>query len=112
MEAVVGAILEEHDRDGRVLCPPFRVLVSPQEFPMYYQVIKDPIDLQKIARKIRDGDYTSWTEFGNDLKLMYANAKQFNQPSSSIAKDAAHLNTLTKQKLQQFQTCKKISQAE
>lgn len=112
MEAVLCAILDEHDRDGRLLCPPFRVLVSPESFPMYYQVIKEPIDLQKIANRIRDGDYATWNDFANDLKLMYANAKQFNQPSSSISKDATYLNTFTKQKLQHFSSAKKLSAAE
>src|SRR4051812_31261116 len=95
MEAVICAILEERDKDGRIICPPFRVLVSPEELPMYYQVIKEPIDLQKIAHKIRNGEYATWTDFSNDLKLMYSNAKQFNQPSSSIYKDAVYLNNFT-----------------
>jgi hypothetical protein len=112
MEAVICAILEEHDRDGRLLCPPFRILVSPDALPMYYQVIKEPIDLQKIANKIRDSEYASWNEFGNDLKLLYQNAKQFNSPSSSIYKDAVYLNNFTKQKLQQWANAKKPASAE
>lgn len=79
---------------------------------MYYQVIKEPIDLQKIANKIRNNEYTSWTDFGNDLRLMYQNAKQFNESNSSIYKDAVYLNNFTKQRLHFFSNAKKPSAVE
>lgn len=77
-----------------------------------FQVIEKPIDLQKIASKIRAGEYSNWNDFVNDLKLMYANAKKFNESSSSIYKDATHLSNFTNQKLQHFASCRKLSSAE
>uniref|UniRef100_A0A915DFK5 Protein polybromo-1 n=1 Tax=Ditylenchus dipsaci TaxID=166011 RepID=A0A915DFK5_9BILA len=79
------------DNQNRLLCPPFRVLDSKEEFPLYYEHIKSPIDMKMIAAKIRSGQYTSWQLFESDIRLMCRNAKAFNEPSSTIHKDASKL---------------------
>ncbi|KAI6178614.1 hypothetical protein M3Y98_00519700 [Aphelenchoides besseyi] len=109
MEAVVCAILDEHDSQGRLLCPPFRVLASPESFPMYYEHIQQPMDLKTVATKLRNAEYATWTSFGDDLKLMYKNAKSFNETSSTIYKDAVNLHNRTIKRLQEFSTIKKLS---
>lgn len=38
----------------------------------YYQIVKKPMDLSMIKRKIRDGQITSVDEFERDLMLMFA----------------------------------------
>ncbi|KAI6203259.1 hypothetical protein M3Y94_00535700 [Aphelenchoides besseyi] len=112
MEALLCAILDEHDSQGRLLCPPFRVLASPESFPMYYEHIQQPMDLKTVATKLRNADYATWTNFGDDLKLMYKNAKSFNETSSTIYKDAVNLHNRTVKRLQEFSSIKKPSASE
>uniref|UniRef100_A0A915LFE1 Bromo domain-containing protein n=1 Tax=Meloidogyne javanica TaxID=6303 RepID=A0A915LFE1_MELJA len=79
------------DKDNRVISPPFRVLPTPQEFPLYYEHIKKPIDIRKISENIRAGKYQTWEALKDDVQLMCKNARDFNEPGSTVHKDA---NTL------------------
>lgn len=55
-----------------------------QMYPVYYDVITDPIDLRMIARRIMSGGYPSLDELEKDFSLMARNAKTFNEPKSLI----------------------------
>ena len=59
---------------------------SLQSLPEYYEVIKEPMDLRGIARKVQSNAYTGLDEMLRDLNLMCANAKLFNEPGSEIYK--------------------------
>ncbi|KAI6241398.1 hypothetical protein M3Y99_00367700 [Aphelenchoides fujianensis] len=93
MEAAICWILGESDSEGRILSTPFAVLPSKEAFPVYYETVKNPIDLKTIARKARNDEYATWAAFGDDLKLMFRNAKAFNKADSVIYGDAMYLNT-------------------
>lgn len=97
LEAVMASLLDLSDNQGRLLCPPFRVLESKEEFPVYYEQIKNPIDLKTIAENIYNEKYSSWNAYESDIKLLCKNAKTFNEPGSVIYKDACklmiHFNT-------------------
>jgi protein polybromo-1 len=49
-------------------------------------VIKDPIDLRTVAKKIQTSGYTTLEDMVKDLFLMVNNAKSFNKPGSIIYK--------------------------
>ncbi|EJD74959.1 polybromodomain protein [Loa loa] len=91
LEEIIVCTLELTDETGRLLSPPFRVLLSQEEFPTYYDRIKKPIDLKQIAIKIRSGEYHTWQQFDADFRLMCRNAKVFNELGSMISKDASML---------------------
>uniref|UniRef100_F1KQ15 Protein polybromo-1 n=1 Tax=Ascaris suum TaxID=6253 RepID=F1KQ15_ASCSU len=91
LEEVLASTLELTDETGRLLSPPFRVLLPPEEFPAYYARIKKPIDLKQISEKARAGHYQTWAEFDADFRLMCKNAKVFNETGSIINKDATSL---------------------
>lgn len=57
-----------------------------QDFPDYYEMIKEPIDLKTIAQRIRMQHYRTLNNLEKDIKLMCKNAKQFNEPGSAINK--------------------------
>ncbi len=57
-----------------------------EDFPAYYQVIKEPMDLKTIAQRVRAQHYRSLNEMERDIKLMCKNAKMFNEPGSVIHK--------------------------
>ncbi|VDM46535.1 unnamed protein product [Toxocara canis] len=91
LEEVLASTLELTDETGRLLSPPFRVLLPPEEFPTYYVKIKKPIDLKRIAEKARGGLYRTWADFDADFRLMCKNAKIFNETGSVINKDSTSL---------------------
>ncbi|KAI1728891.1 bromodomain-containing protein [Ditylenchus destructor] len=102
LEAVLASLLTLTDNQNRLLCPPFRVLDSRENFPIYYDHIKNPIDMKMIAQNIRDEKYTTWAAFEADIKLMCKNAKAFNEPGSTIYKDASRLQTHCSAKREEF----------
>lgn len=59
--------------------------------PTYYQVIKTPMDLLSIERKLTEGRYTSVSEFIHDVSLIVSNCVQFNGPESFISNMARNI---------------------
>jgi len=57
-----------------------------QEYPDYYEVIKKPIDMEKIGHKVKAGQYDTLEELISDLVLMFDNACRYNEPDSQIYK--------------------------
>jgi len=81
--------------EDRELAPPFRLLPSKLEYPDYYNVIKRPIDMNKIWNKINQHQHTqsyaSVDEMCTDFAQMFENACIYNEPSSTLYKDALNL---------------------
>uniref|UniRef100_A0AC34FD39 Protein polybromo-1 n=1 Tax=Panagrolaimus sp. ES5 TaxID=591445 RepID=A0AC34FD39_9BILA len=98
LEHFLSLILGKTDKQGRLLSPPFRVLATVNELPEYYDVIKNPIDFQTIANKIRSGKYKSWTAFDEDIQLLINNCKMFNSSTSQLYKDAVKINAFYEEK--------------
>ena len=80
---------EYTDSTCRVLSLPFMKLPSKSEYPDYYQVIKQPIDLQMISRNRRR--YETLDEAVSDFTLVFDNAMRYNDDESLIYKDAKTL---------------------
>eukprot|EP00040_Diaphanoeca_grandis_P026847 m.151306 g.151306 ORF g.151306 m.151306 type:complete len:1658 (-) comp30751_c2_seq14:98-5071(-) len=88
--AEVLAALKNFDR-----IQPFRKAVDKGKWPSYYVVIKHPMDMGKIQEKIYATDvYTSRHEFLDDIRLIAANALQFNGHQHQFYKDASDLRDL------------------
>lgn len=69
----------------------FREPVKESEAPGYAKVIKRPMDLRTLAKKLRDGKVTTAEEYRRDLMLMLANAVMFNNEGSEVVKHAKEL---------------------
>lgn len=54
-------------------------------------IIKQPIALDDIKKKIDNGGYASLEEVRQDFELCFSNAKQYNMKDSPIWKDAKEL---------------------
>lgn len=65
----------------------------------YYMIIKQPIALDDIKKKIDNGGYASLEEVRQDFELCFTNAKQYNMKDSPIWKDAKELLVSTSQLL-------------
>uniref|UniRef100_A0A4W5LTY2 Protein polybromo-1 n=1 Tax=Hucho hucho TaxID=62062 RepID=A0A4W5LTY2_9TELE len=89
-EAVRGG----RNSQGPLLSEPFLQLPSRKEYPDYYQQIKQPIALQQIREKMKNGEYESVEQMDSDLTLMFENAKFYNVPTSGISKRALRLQQI------------------
>ncbi|XP_005177916.2 protein polybromo-1 [Musca domestica] len=75
----------------------FTKLPSKTDYPDYYDIIKEPIDMEKIANKLKQGSYETIDELAADFLLMLENSCKYNEPDSQIYKDALVLQQLTLQ---------------
>ena len=73
---------------------PFSDHMSFQGLPIYYDVIKHPIALDTISKKLDAGKYISIDSLEQDLNLMLKNAMEFNEPGSTVYKDAETLKLM------------------
>ncbi|XP_066252584.1 protein polybromo-1 isoform X2 [Euwallacea similis] len=93
------AVRDYKDPKGeRQLCQIFMKLPSRLEYPDYYEVIKHPIDMERIAHKMKNNFYESVEDLAADFTLMLDNACKFNEPDSQIYKDALVLQRVVSQK--------------
>lgn len=58
--------------------------VDPTLAPDYYDIIKIPMDLQKIAANIDKGTYPTVLAMVNDFDIMVKNAIQYNPPNTEV----------------------------
>ncbi|MEQ2197835.1 hypothetical protein XENOCAPTIV_003947 [Xenoophorus captivus] len=67
---------------GRRLCDLFMVKPSKKDYPDYYKVILDPMDLRTIDYNIRSDKYMTEDAMVGDMKLMFRNARHYNEEGS------------------------------
>ncbi|XP_041985190.1 protein polybromo-1 isoform X2 [Aricia agestis] len=105
LRTLYDAIRDYRDpKAHRQLALIFMKLPSKTEYPDYYELIKNPIDMEKIAHKLKSGSYNSVNELASDFILMFDNACKYNEPDSQIYKDALILQRVclqTKQGLRE-----------
>ena len=76
---------------GRQIATEFLDLPARDELPEYYEVIKLPVALDTIEKKLKRNGYPTITTIESDLKRMVQNAKEFNDPKSEIYEDAERI---------------------
>ncbi|XP_039760506.1 protein polybromo-1 isoform X1 [Pararge aegeria] len=105
LRTLYDAIRDYRDpKVNRQLALIFMKLPNKSEYPDYYELIKNPIDMEKIAHKLKNGLYTAVNELASDFILMFDNACKYNEPDSQIYKDALILQRVclqTKQMLRE-----------
>jgi len=64
----------------------FNTPVDPEELglPDYFQIIKKPMDLGTIGKKLEGGAYHSIEEFASDVHLTFDNAMRYNEDGSVV----------------------------
>ncbi|XP_074644765.1 PH-interacting protein-like [Tubulanus polymorphus] len=62
---------------------PFRQPVDTMQYPNYRKVIKHPMDLLTVRKKLRDDSYEDPTDFTKDVRLIFNNSKAFNTNKKS-----------------------------
>ncbi|KAJ2882680.1 ATP-dependent DNA helicase Snf21, partial [Coemansia aciculifera] len=80
-KAVEACVDEEY---GRRRCDLFLDLPSRRDYPDYYVIIRQPIAMKTIRRNVKAGKYASVGDFHRDWKLMFDNARTYNEEGSMV----------------------------
>ncbi|KAJ4331168.1 transcriptional regulator [Didymella glomerata] len=82
---------EESTEEGipnRGIIDPFIELPDRWDYPDYYQLIKNPVCMNQVKKKINKKEYQSLKQFRADLALLCANCRLYNEDSSLLYQDA------------------------
>ena len=79
---------DDDDPPTRGIIDPFIKLVPRNQYPDYYMIIKQPISMDMIKKKINKEEYSNLREFRNDIRLLCNNARTYNEDTSIIFQDA------------------------
>lgn len=81
---------------NRKITWPFLEPVNRKLVPDYYDIIKNPMDISVIQRKLNSGEYETRVEFHKDLDLMLENCFAYNEEGSDVYKCGIELRNLIK----------------
>ncbi|KAL3851885.1 hypothetical protein ACJMK2_015582 [Sinanodonta woodiana] len=98
MFSMFKTVFEHCDESGRPLRNIFMFLPSKKDYPDYYQVITEPIDLTMIESKIKNDKYLNEQQMISDFELMFNNARHYNEEGSQVYNDANTLEKILKAK--------------
>ncbi|KAK7058434.1 hypothetical protein VNI00_002068 [Paramarasmius palmivorus] len=87
--------VKDATRDGRSLTTHFMKQPHRRSYPDYYELIKHPIALEDIKKKLESKAYPDLDSVRADLELCFNNAKTYNRKDSEIYADAKELMKLT-----------------
>ncbi|KAJ3709458.1 SNF2 family N-terminal domain-containing protein [Lentinula raphanica] len=85
------AVLACEAEDGRKRCELFREVPDRRDYPDYYQLIKQPIALSQIRKRSQGNFYKDVSQYKADWKLMFNNARTYNQEGSWVYNDAEEM---------------------
>ncbi|XP_016464427.1 histone acetyltransferase GCN5 isoform X2 [Nicotiana tabacum] len=80
---------------------PFKEPVDARDVPDYYDIIKDPIDLKTMSKRVESElYYVTFDMFVADVRRMFANARTYNSPETIYYKCATRLESHFSNKVQ------------
>ena len=85
MKMLFSAVIDAKEvGTGRRLCELFMVKPFKKDYPDYYKVILEPMDLKTIEHNIRAERYANEDALLVDMKLMFRNARHYNEEGSQV----------------------------
>ncbi|CAH9074577.1 unnamed protein product [Cuscuta epithymum] len=80
---------------------PFKDPVDAREVPDYYDIIKDPMDLKMLSKRVESElYYVTLDMFVADVRRMFTNARTYNSPETIYYKCATRLESHFSNKVQ------------
>lgn len=75
---------------------PFKEAVDPvlHKAPRYFEIVKRPMDLGTVWKKLRGCEYTTLLELKEDVELVFENAMTYNPPLHFVHRMAVELRTV------------------
>ncbi|XP_029286723.1 polybromo 1, like isoform X2 [Cottoperca gobio] len=99
MKTLYAAVTDAREAGtSRRLCDLFMVKPSKKDYPDYYKVILEPMDLKTIEHNIRSERYATEEALMEEMKLMFRNARHYNEEGSQVYNDADILEKILKDK--------------
>jgi len=92
MKSIMKGLRRSKNDNGELMISSFETLPSKEELPQYYSIIRDPMDLAMIKRKMKRKKYSTLEQFMYDVNLMFDNAKLYNEEGSQIYQEALTLH--------------------
>lgn len=78
-------MLNHLDYQSTIKVPPsFHLIIPALQLLDYPTIIKNPMDLGTVKKKLKSGKYKTATEFQDDIQLIWDNCKRYNQEGSVI----------------------------
>eukprot|EP01125_Pyxidicula_operculata_P010617 TRINITY_DN3498_c0_g1_i2.p1 TRINITY_DN3498_c0_g1~~TRINITY_DN3498_c0_g1_i2.p1 ORF type:complete len:392 (+),score=65.29 TRINITY_DN3498_c0_g1_i2:75-1250(+) len=92
---------------------PFNQPVDPVvlNLPDYFDIIKNPMDLGTIKRRLNRGNYETVSDFGEDVRLVWSNALLYNPKHTDIHYMAKTLSVIFEEqfpKAEELESCPPI----
>ncbi|KAG5862736.1 hypothetical protein JTB14_004548 [Gonioctena quinquepunctata] len=112
MKKLMGIVTKYTDSDGRLLSEPFMKLPPRKDYPDYYEIIKKPMDINKILIRIEDGKYTDFADLERDFMLLCQNAQIYNEEASLIHEDSIVLQSVFSNAKQRIESNDGIAESE
>lgn len=81
---------------------PFIQPVSAKDVPDYYKVIKNPMDLSEMQRRVAKRQYASLKDFETDFFLIISNCYYYNGNTTQYYKCAQNLEAYYRKRIQQY----------
>jgi len=72
----------------------FRAPVDAAMLPDYHTIIQQPMDLGTVKEKLEAGEYPTVMAFADDVHLIFANCKTYNQPGTDVYKKGEGLEAI------------------
>ncbi|KAJ1680088.1 ATP-dependent DNA helicase Snf21, partial [Spiromyces aspiralis] len=98
-QSVANCVDPEYNRKR---CELFLQLPKKRDYPDYYIFIKRPIAMRQIKTRIKNNQYYSLEQFYDDWKLMFDNARTYNQEGSFVYVDACVLQKTLEDELERL----------
>ncbi|KAJ1958911.1 ATP-dependent DNA helicase Snf21, partial [Dipsacomyces acuminosporus] len=87
---------------GRRRCDLFLDLPSKRDYPDYYMIIRQPIAMKTIRKRVKALHYASVADFHKDWKLMFDNARTYNEEGSFVYVDACEMQNALEDALEKM----------
>ncbi|KAH7122484.1 SNF2 family N-terminal domain-containing protein [Dendryphion nanum] len=94
-------VSSEPDIPPRGIIDPFIELPDKWDYPDYYQIIKIPICMNQIKKKINKKEYTGLKPFRQDIGLLCNNCRTYNEDGSLLYQDANLIEQTALEQLKQ-----------
>ncbi|KAG9101496.1 hypothetical protein FS749_006399 [Ceratobasidium sp. UAMH 11750] len=91
------------------IASPFYEPVDVAFVPTYYKVIKRPMDLGTMRKKLDEGNYPNAHAFHNDFRLMIKNCMIFNPPGTAVHNAGLEMDRIFKEKWKNLPPLRQLS---